>query len=301
MRTWLYVVWLSLGQMARVRLMVLVAAGLLVLTTLLVFLQTYLGRWGWWYDRYPFRGPTYMQYLETLTATGQGLPWSIEAGSIRSAISGAYAATLEASGFNDFSQWIVFVIFVPFLLPLWSLSFGTDALGRERETGTLVWLLSRPVPRAQIYLAKFVALLPWTLGLNLGGFLLICLAAGPPGWQAFGLYWPAVLCGTLAYSSLFHLLGAWVRRPAVVAILYTFSLETLMGQMPYYLKRASISFYTQSMMFAAARDHNVGPENPALYLPVAGSTACITLAALAVCLLLLGMIVFARKEYLESG
>ena len=79
------------------------------------------------------------------------------------------------------SRWIVYSVFLSFLLPIWSLSFATEALGGEREARSLVWLLSRPLSRPAIYLAKFVALLPWSLGLNLGGFALLCLAAGQPG------------------------------------------------------------------------------------------------------------------------
>jgi hypothetical protein len=38
-------------------------------------------------------------------------------------------------------------VFLSFLLPLFSLSFATEALGSERESRSLVWLLSRPLPR----------------------------------------------------------------------------------------------------------------------------------------------------------
>ena len=59
------------------------------------------------------------------------------------------------------------------MLPLWSLSFATEALGGEREAGTLIWLLTRPLPRWSVYLAKYVALLPWGVGLNLVGFAVL--------------------------------------------------------------------------------------------------------------------------------
>jgi len=116
------------------------------------------------------------------------------------------------------------------------------------------------LPRPAIYLAKFLALLPWSLGLNLGGFALLCLAAGPPGGMAFRLYWPAVLWATLAFSSLFYLMGAFFRRPAVVAIVYAFFLEVIFGNMPGFLKRISIGFYTRCMMYEAAAGYGILPE-----------------------------------------
>src|SRR5207244_622753 len=180
----------------------------------------------------------------------------------------------------SFTRVIVFNIFATFLLPLCSLSFATEALGREREQRNLVWTLTRPLPRPAVYLGKFVALLPWCLVLNLAGFGLICLAGGEPGRAALGLYWPAVVMGTVAFAALFHLMGALFRRPAVIAILYSFFLETVMGNLPGHLKRASISFYTRCLMFDRAHELGIHPERPALYLPVSGTTPLWVLAAL---------------------
>ena len=146
---------------------------------------------------------------------------------------------LDKSGFLVFSRHLVFSIFVSFLLPFWSLCFATEALGGEREARNLIWVLSRPLPRWSIYLAKFAALLPWGLALNLGGFFLVCLAAGKPGLLAFRLYWPAVGWATLAFCALFHLMAAVFRRAALVAIFYTFFLEIIVGNMPGYLNASA--------------------------------------------------------------
>jgi len=125
----------------------------------------------------------------------------------------------------------------------------------------------------------------------------LCAVAGAPGRLALAVYWPAVLWGTLAFSALFHLMGVWFRRAAVVGILYAFFLETVMGNLPGHLKRASISFYTRCLMFDRAHDLGIHPDRPATYLPVSGSTALYVLAGVTVCLLLVGMFVFSRKEY----
>jgi hypothetical protein len=92
----------------------------------------------------------------------------------------------------------------------------------------------------------------------------------------------------------------WVRRPAIVAILYCFFLETLAGNLPYYAKRASISFYIRCMMFEAAQAYGIHPERPENFLPVNGFVAWVILAGLAIGLVLVGMIVFQRREYLAT-
>jgi ABC-type transport system involved in multi-copper enzyme maturation permease subunit len=214
------------------------------------------------------------------------------------AILGAWQAVLDRSGFFVFSNWIVFSIFLSFLLPIWSLSFATEAIGGEQESGSLVWLLSRPASRWSIYLAKFVALLPWGLGLNLGGFGLLCLAAGQPGRLAFQLYWPAVLAGSLAFCSLFHLMGACFRRAAVVAIVYSFFLETVLGNMPGYMKRISIGFYSRCLMLEAMEGQGIhSSEKPSVFMPVDGTTAWMVLLSLTVLFVIIGMVAFSRSEY----
>jgi hypothetical protein len=304
-RAWRYLVWVSWQRQARAHLMVWIALGLLAFMTFIVAFVTPRA-WDWrnWRSP-PRRGLTYAQWLNNVKPAQSGLPLDPTTSAVLRATSGAYDAALHApdslrrAGFTRFTEVIVFTMFTTFLLPLWSLSFATEAVGREREDRNLLWLLTRPLSRPAIYLAKYLAVLPWALGLNLGGFALLCLAAGEPGRLALQTFWPAVLWGTLAFCALFHLMGVLFRRAAVVAILYSFFLETVAGNLPAYWKRASISFYTRCLMFDRAGDLGVSPERPLIYLPVGGTTAWCVLAGLTVALLGMGMLFFARTEYLD--
>jgi ABC-2 type transport system permease protein len=300
MRAWCYLVWLSWQRQARASQMVWIAVALLGFTTALAAIFTARGAWSMRQWRWPYRqGPTLLQWADQIqilmsvhdgSASGQG---------VQAAVAAAVRGVVHSSGFAIFSHWGVFLLFLSFLLPLFNLSFATEALGGERENNSLIWLLSRPLPRPAIYLAKFMALLPWTLGLNLGGFALLCLAGGEAGRLAFRLYWPAVLAATLAFSSLFYLMGALFRRPAVAAIVYAFFLEVILGNMPGYLKRVSIGFYTRCMMFDAAFSFGVQPERPDIFLPVEGTTALFVLLGLTISLLGIGIVVFSRSQYQE--
>jgi hypothetical protein len=299
-RAWLYLVWLSWLRQARLRQMVAIALILLAFAVALVAINTGLGAWtmrGW---RWPYRqGPTYAAWADQGQVLVGVLARSPAGPAAPASFFGSCRAILDQSGFMVFSRFVVFSIFLSFLLPLWSLSFATEALGGEREANTMVWLLTRPLPRPAIYLARFASLLPWSLGLNVGGFALLCAAAGRPGALAFRLYWPAVAWATLAFSALFYLMGTWFRRPAVVALVYSFFLEVLFGNLPGYLKRVSIGYFTRCMMFEAAQDFGVQPEKPSVFLPVDGATAQGVLAGATVLLLLLGVAVFSRAQYHE--
>jgi len=302
LRAWLFLILLSARRQARARLMVWVALGLLAFVFFVVWINTQNERWSMSHWRAPRRtGPTYAELVQSVEALGY-LPWDVGARSAQQLASAAYhAAVFHGSGFFVFSNWMVFSVFATFLLPLWTLSFATEGLGREREDGNLVWLLSRPVPRWAIYLGKFLALLPWCLVLNVGGFAALCWAAGPPGMLALRLYWPAVFGTTVALAALFHLLAAWLQRPAVAAILYSFFLETVVGNLPQNFKRLSISFYGRCLMFESAHDFGIRPERPSIYVPVSGATAWWVLASLTAAFLLVGLVIFCRREYAETA
>jgi ABC-type transport system involved in multi-copper enzyme maturation permease subunit len=280
--------------------MVWIAIGLLAFSAALVAINTAAGRWGYQHRRYPGRsGPTIDQWVDRTEMSVAASHRTVGGQAVANAIFGSARALVRESAFLVFSREAVFSIFLSFLLPVWSLSFATEALGGDREHNNLVWLLTRPLPRPAIYLAKFAALLPWSIGLNVGGFAVLCLAGGKPGVQALRLFWPAVFWSTLAFSALFYLIGSYFRRPAVIAILYSFFLETLLGNMPGYLKRVSIGFYARCMMFESAQAYGFQPEKPSVYLPVDGITAVTVLAALTLILLVVGTVLFSRSQYHE--
>ncbi len=292
-RAWCYLVVLSFRRQARARQMVWIALGLLGFIGGMTALATASDQW---------HRPRYRQII----AERQAMMDAVRPGEPTQAFADASftaaraAAATEESAVQVFARWFMVPIMLTFLLPLWSLSFATESLGGEREQNNLIWLLARPLPRPAVYLAKFVALLPWCHALNVGGFALLCVAAGRPGLTGLALFWPAVVCASMAFAALFHLVGAVFRRPAIVAIGYSFCLEIILGDMPGYLKRVSIGFYAHCMMLEAADAHGIQLDRSSVYWPVDGTTALIVLLTATVALLALGMVVFSRMQYHEG-
>jgi len=284
--------------------MVWIAVLLLGFAAAFVTLQTIGGHW----DMHNWRvrglnGVTVGRCADSTQALFLGLP-RLPFGTLNYDLPGGILAScqtiLDTTPFRVFTQGFLMSLFLAFLLPLWSLSFAIEALGGERENNSLIWLLSRPLPRPAIYLAKFVALLPWVLAFNVGGFTLICLLSGAPGLLALQLFWPVVVWTTLAFAALFHLLGALVRRPAVIALVYVFFLEIILNLMPGFIKRASISYYARCMMFAAAGDLGIRPDRADIFLPVSGTTALVVLIGATAGLLALGTLLFSRMQYQDT-
>jgi ABC-type transport system involved in multi-copper enzyme maturation permease subunit len=199
--------------------------------------------------------------------------------------------------FMNFSRWVPLWVYLLFVLPLFTLSYASGAFGAEREGRTLVWLLTRPLPRSAVYLAEFVGTLPWCLAFSVGGFVLLCAVGGPPGREALRLYWPAAVAGTVAFAALFHLIGAVFRRPVVVGLVYVFFYEALVLSLPGSLKLLSLTFYTRCLMYNGAAAAGYPVEMLDVTGPVSATTAWAVLLSAAAGLTGLGMWLFARREH----
>ena len=203
--------------------------------------------------------------------------------------------------FMTYSRWVVHLVFLGFVLPLFTLSYATGAFGTDRESRSLVWLMTRPIPRSGIYLAKFVGTLPWCLAFGVGGFAAVGLAAGKIGREALAMYWPAAVMASVAFAALFHLVGAIFRRPVVVGLVYVFFFEALVAALPGSLKLFSLTFYARSLMYneAAAAGYPVDML-PAMTEAVSSETAWAVLVTATVCITAVGMWLFARSEYRDD-
>ena len=305
---------LTFRRQWRVRSLGWVTVGLLALMAAVVAVVSH-GPVGWRLEdrptfvadlRNPYTGVrmTYHQYGEERLTFYQMLPGPPDAFGMRAALFAPYRAVMADPKFlNDwaflnFSRWVVFGVYLGFLLPLFTLAFASGAVGTEREERTLIWLLTRPLPRAAVYLAKFVGVLPWCLAVAVAGLAALCLAGGDLGARAFATYWPAVVAGAVGFSALFHLVGAVARRPAVVGLVYIFFFELLVANLPGSLKRLSLNYYCRSLLYneAAAAAPAVTPDALDVYDPATATRAWAVLLTAAAGLTLAGMWLFARHE-----
>jgi ABC-type transport system involved in multi-copper enzyme maturation permease subunit len=301
----------------RVKQMGWVAVGLLALVVTWVALVSMRGAWGL-DNRRAGRGlPTYPVYGDRLlprqigadamvSPVTYGIPSLITAAPQRllatpGASPNAPRFTFRADWtFVNFSRWVMLVGFVGFVLPLFTMSYATAAFGTERESRSLVWLMTRPIPRSAIYLAKFLGTLPWCVVFGLGGFAAMCLAGGELGARAFALYWPAAVAGTVAFAALFHLIGAVFRRPVVVGLVYVFFYEALVAALPGSLKLLSLSYYVRSLMYNGATAAGYPTGMLDMMTSVPDRNAWVFLAIVTAGLTGLGMWLFTRSEYRDD-
>jgi ABC-type transport system involved in multi-copper enzyme maturation permease subunit len=198
--------------------------------------------------------------------------------------------------FRDFSEFMI-IVFASFVVPVCALAFGTASIGGDREDRTLVFLLVRPIPRALVLLAKFTATLPLVLGLVVGSYGLYCGVAGSVGQTAFGLYLPALIYTTLAYTCLFHLFAVTFRHSTIIALIYALFMELLLGNMPGIVKRVAVNYYGRSIMYAAGATEGLPGPDPRWFEPLPAETASLALLGIAIGGLALAVVIFSRREY----
>lgn len=201
----------------------------------------------------------------------------------------------------QFTQQIILPLYVSFLLPILTLTYATAAVGEEREERTLVYVLIRPMERYRIYLSKWVGVLPLTIVTAVGGYAALCASAGISGHAAWEMFWPAIARSSIAYTALFLLFGAIFPRPVVFAVLYAFFCEAMVGNMPGTVKRATVSYYCQCLIYDTGEPLGLAPSIKAQFLPISGDAAAWALDIASLALLAVGAVAFHRKEYRDLG
>ena len=176
-RAWLALVVLSVRRQANARQMVWIALGLLLFAAAITGVQTAAGNWGMGHWGWPRQrqgpppkdlkearnlGPLvrfpYREWVEETQALSGVVHRDPAAQGLQHAVLGSCRVILKdvkteddraisVSGFEVFSQQMIFSIYLTFLLPFCSLSFAVEAIGGERENRSLIWLLSRPLPK----------------------------------------------------------------------------------------------------------------------------------------------------------
>jgi ABC-2 type transport system permease protein len=120
---------------------------------------------------------------------------------------------------------------VRIVLPLVALVFGTASLGSELEDGTAIHLLTKPIPRATIVVAKVGVAGTLTAALLVPSTVLAALLLGRPGAgsdAALGLG-AGVLVGSYVYVALFAALSVVTSRGLILGLGYALIWEGLLA------------------------------------------------------------------------
>ncbi|MFD7643893.1 ABC transporter permease [Kitasatospora sp. NPDC059795] len=140
------------------------------------------------------------------------------------------------------------------LVPITGLITGTGVIATEIEDGSIVYLLSKPLPRWKIVTTKLAVAVgaSWLLAAlptYLAGLILYGTADGIAAGYALG----TLVAGT-AYSALFLLLGVVTRHAVIAGLAYALIWESLIGNYVEGARTLSVQQWGLSLTKAIAAD-----------------------------------------------
>jgi ABC-2 type transport system permease protein len=204
---------------------------------------------------------------------------------------------------------MIWLLYIRFIVPVLGVFYGTALIADEVDDKTITYLFTRPIPRRAVLLGKYLAYLVCTALLVLPSVILVYFAIVPIGGSTIaGGFLPllgdlaALASGLTAYGALFALVGARLKRPLTMGLVFAFGWEPAVLVFPGYLKRGTIAYYVQALVtHEMPQDSGVGILMQAFHEvpPVASSLTMLALIV-TVALWLAGRAVEQREYVLEQ-
>lgn len=184
-------------------------------------------------------GYIYISALRDFGRARRLFPWAI--GAIICAVLAVFwKRTIPSTPDVELYGQIGFII-VYKLLALSAAIFSTAVVSQEVEQKTIVYMLTRPIPRSQLLFFRYLAAVTVSAGVAI--FCLVATAFAVYG--ASGIAQPifyrdcvALIIGAFAYCSLFVLISLIFNRAMLICLMYAFGWETMIPNLPgdmYYL------------------------------------------------------------------
>ncbi len=206
-------------------------------------------------------------------------------------------------------------VLIQFVVPMLSVAMGVGVVADEAESRTITFPFTRPIPRASLFLGRWLAALTAILTLIAVSGLLTALAVRvkdrgelPPPEFIEALI-TAALIGGVVYSLGSAVIGVLAKRGLIFALGYVFAVEALLANVPGSSQSLTIQYHLRSMTFNkdaplfADEGSDLGQ-----FLEEAGISSLLTpdvamskLIVVAGVLLIFGCIAVTRKQFVLAS
>jgi ABC-2 type transport system permease protein len=150
---------------------------------------------------------------------------------------------------------MIWLLYIRFIVPVLGVFYGTALIADEVDDKTITYLFTRPVRRGAVLVGKFLAYVACTVLLVLPSVVLVYFLVVPLGGGSIGESFPALLedlgmliIGLIAYGAVFAWVGARLKRPLVLGLVFAFGWEPAVLLFPGYLKRLTVAYYLQALV-----------------------------------------------------
>jgi ABC-type transport system involved in multi-copper enzyme maturation permease subunit len=202
---------------------------------------------------------------------------------------------------------VIWLLFVRFIVPVLGVFYGTALIADEVEDKTITYLFTRPVPRGAVLLGKYLAYLACTTLVVLPAVMLVYFLLVPIG-EIGGTFTPLLIdlgilaVGLAVYGALFALIGAVLKRPVLIGLLFVIGWEQVALFVPGYLRRFTVAHYLQALVPHAMPSDGVVSLLQAVFQesPSVATSVASLFAALVACLFLAVRAIERREYVLEQ-
>jgi ABC-type transport system involved in multi-copper enzyme maturation permease subunit len=150
---------------------------------------------------------------------------------------------------------MMWLLYIRFIIPALGVFYGTSLIADEVDDKTLTYLFTRPLRRGAVLVGKYLAYLACTSLLALPSMMLVYFLIVPVAGGSVGASFPLLLAdlgmavvGLASYGGVFAWVGARLRRPLVVGLVFAFGWEQAILLFPGYLKRLTVAYYLQALV-----------------------------------------------------
>jgi ABC-2 type transport system permease protein len=200
---------------------------------------------------------------------------------------------------------MIWLLYVRFIVPVLGVFYGTALIADEVDDKTITYLFTRPIPRGAVLLGKYLAYLVCTTLLILPSIVLVYFLVVPIGEGSIGRSFPLLVAdlgmlatGLAAYGALFAAVGARMKRPLVIGLVFAFGWEPGVLLFPGYLKRLTVAYYLQALVPHAMPDDSSITVLLQVFREIPGvALSLIALGAITAAMLWLAMRWVAAREY----
>jgi ABC-2 type transport system permease protein len=149
---------------------------------------------------------------------------------------------------------MIWGLFIRFSVPVLGVFYGTSLIADEVEDKTITYLFTRPIPRGAVLLGKYLAYLVCTIFVVLPAVVLVWLLVVPLG-GSLGTSFPDLVkdlgllaLGLAVYGALFAYVGAALKRPLLIGLVFVLGWEPVALVLPGYLRHFSVAYYLQGLV-----------------------------------------------------
>ena len=150
---------------------------------------------------------------------------------------------------------MIWLLYVHVIVPVLGVFYGTALIADEVDDKTITYLFTRPIPRRAVLIGKYLSYLTCTILLVLPSVVAVYFLIVPINGGSVGRSFPLLLAdlgvlaaGLIAYGAVFALVGARLKRPLVIGLVFAFGWEPGVLLVPGYLKRATVAYYLQALV-----------------------------------------------------